>query len=277
LFEFYFLQKLGMKNIWRYSHQTISRELLNNTFKWKNCPCCEDQGLFSSDRESYSHGVQFSRYLSIFVCETCGWWLVCRETVEDLSCGESWETPWQKVWATGAALEIFSDFPDRKSLIDLQSEIQDHLNGSGKSFSWGIFEDTTTAILRSMGYIARATAKSKDGGIDVILDHSKYGQIYTQVKHSKNKVGVRVLRELIGTMVLRGSTQGLLVTSSRFTQGLTKEQIMAESKGFSIELIDGERFLASLNLSTRTRPPKLDEVRDIAKPDILLFERQIEI
>jgi predicted Mrr-cat superfamily restriction endonuclease len=198
-------------------------------------------------------------------------------SIEDLSCGESWETPWRKVWATGSALEIFSKFPSQTDLILLKSEIQNHINGCGTSSSWDALEETTTAILRSMGYDARVTAKSKDGGIDVIVEHAKYGTIYTQVKHSKNKVGVRVLRELIGTMILGGSRSALLVTSSGFTQGVRKEKKIAECKGLLIELVDGEHFLSALKLSTRSQAPKLDEIRNIANPNILLIEEQIQI
>jgi HJR/Mrr/RecB family endonuclease len=132
-------------------------------------------------------------------------------------------------------------------------------------------------VLREFGYDARVTARSKDGGIDVIVDHNGYGDVYAQVKHTKNKVGVRVLRELVGTKAINGATNSLLVTSSQFTRGVTKEQTLAAQRGFVVELVDGSRLLASLNLAYRRSPPTVDEVMSIARPSVELIRDEVDI
>ncbi|MEZ5627388.1 MAG: restriction endonuclease [Rhodocyclaceae bacterium] len=106
--------------------------------------------------------------------------------------------------------------------------------------------------------------------------------VYAQVKHTKNKVlgsedGVRVLRELIGTMAINGATNSLLVTSSGFTRGVTKEQALAAQRGFVVELVDGGRLLASLNLAYRLNPPTVTEVMAVAKPAVELIRDEVDI
>jgi len=179
--------------------------------------------------------------------------------------------------ATGAALRTFSPGPDEKQLVTLESEIKAHLNGTGPSVAWAALEDATKGIFREFGYQARVTARSKDGGIDVIVDHAEFGEVYAQVKHTKNKVGVRVLRELVGIMAINGATNSLLVTSSDFTRGVAKEQALAAKKGFIVELVDGSHLLASLNLTYRRAPPTLSEVADVAKPDVRLILEEVEL
>jgi HJR/Mrr/RecB family endonuclease len=162
-------------------------------------------------------------------------------------------------------------------LADLESEIEAHLLSSGTSTAWAVMEDVTKGVFREFGYQARVTARSKDGGIDVIVDHTDHGEVYAQVKHTKNKVGVRVLRELIGTMAINGATNSLLVTSSHFTRGVTKEQSLAAERGFMVELVDGRRLLTSLNLTYRRTPPTVADVMAIAKPSVNLIHEEVDL
>ncbi|MCW0080577.1 restriction endonuclease [Burkholderia pseudomallei] len=159
----------------------------------------------------------------------------------------------------------------------LEDEIKAHLFGRGSSTAWAALEDATKGVFREFGYDARVTARSKDGGIDVIVDHDDHGEVYAQVKHTKNKVGVRILRELIGTMVINGATNSLLVTSSRFTRGVTQEQALAAQRGFVVELVDGNELLASLNLTYRRSPPTVDEVMAVARPTVELIRDEVDI
>ncbi|WP_157651618.1 restriction endonuclease [Burkholderia ubonensis] len=195
----------------------------------------------------------------------------------DSSCGSVPGRALRDVTATGAALKTFSPGPDDSQLTVLESEIEAHLLGHGTSRAWATLEDVTKGVFREFGYDARVTARSKDGGIDVIVDHAELGDIYTQVKHTKNKVGVRVLRELVGTMAINGATNSILVTSSGFTRGVTKEQALAAQRGFVVELVDGSHLLASLNLTYRRTPPSIVEVLDVAKPNVKLISEEVDL
>ncbi|AZC48417.1 hypothetical protein C4K35_0812 [Pseudomonas chlororaphis subsp. piscium] len=263
--------------IWQYSSHTQSAPLLTSVFHNNTCPCCaQSPHLRISDRKDESDGRRYSEYIKVMRCELCGWWFVSRDTW-DSSCGSVPDRALRSLTATGAALRTFSPGPDDIQLALLESEIESHLLRHGASEAWAQLEDVTRGVLREFGYDARITARSKDGGIDVIVDHSTLGDIYAQVKHTKNKVGVRVLRELIGTMAINGATNSLLVTSSRFTRGVTKEQALAAQRGFVVELVDGSRLLSSLNLTYRRTPPTLSEVMDAAKPNIQLIYEEVEL
>lgn len=86
-----------------------------------------------------------------------------------------------------------------------------------------------------------------------------------------------MLRELVGTMAINGAMNSLLVTSSGFTRGVTKEQALAAQRGFIVELVDGGQLLASLNLTYRRAPPTLTEVMDVARPNVQLIWEEAEL
>jgi len=263
--------------IWNYGNQTQSAPLLSAVFGSSACPCCKDNPALSiSDRKDESDGYRYSEYFKVMRCESCGWWFASRDQW-DSSCGSVPDRAIRILSATGAALHKFSPGPDEQQLAVLETEIEAHLIGHGSSTSWATLEDVAKGVFREFGYEARVTAKSKDGGIDVIVDHNEHGDVYAQVKHSKNKVGVRVLRELIGTMAIHGATNSLLVTSSHFTRGVTKEQALAAQRGFVVELVDGARLLASLNLVYRRSPPTVTEVMTVATPTTELIRNEVDI
>jgi len=272
---------LGVKpmssRIWQYGSQTQSAPLLSAVFGSSACPCCKGAPALSiTDRKDESNGRRYSQYIKVMRCESCGWWFASHDQW-DSSCGSLPDRAIRILSATGSALRTFSPGPDEHQLALLESEIQAHLLGQGSSTAWAVLEDVTKGVFREFGYDARVTARSKDGGIDVIVDHDEHGDVYAQVKHTKNKVGVRVLRELIGTMAINGATNSLLVTSSDFTRGVTKEQALAAQRGFVVELVDGGRLLASLNLTYRLNPPSITEVMAVAKPTVELIRDEVDI
>ncbi len=263
--------------IWQYGSQTQSAPLLSAVFGNSACPCCKDSPSLSvTDRKDESDGRRYSQYIKVMRCESCGWWFASNDTW-DSSCGSLPNSAIRVLTATGAALRTFSSGPDEQQLAALESEIEAHLLGRGSSTAWAALEDVTKGVFREFGYDARVTARSKDGGVDVIVDHNDHGDVYAQVKHTKNKVGVRVLRELIGTMAINGATNSLLVTTSHFTRGVTKEQALAAQRGFVVELVDGGRLLASLNLAYRRSPPTITEVMAVAKPTVELIRGEVDI
>ncbi len=72
-----------------------------------------------------------------------------------------------------------------------------------KRLSHQEFEDFTAALLRALGYQARVTQYSQDGGVDVIAHRDSLGveppQIKVQCKHHTGTVGAPDVQQLIGT------------------------------------------------------------------------------
>lgn len=91
--------------------------------------------------------------------------------------------------------------------------------------SWQDFELLIGEHFRRGGYSVRETAGGADRGVDLILN--KDGATYfAQCKQWKAyKVGVKIVRELLGVMFSRGSTGGFVVTrenSPKMRSGLRK-------------------------------------------------------
>jgi Restriction endonuclease len=253
------------RSIWNYPTNTESVPLLKRIFLNPFCPCCKQQPLLTpTDKQSQSNGSTYSEYLQVVICSECGWWFISKDSWSSY-CDDR-DRAFRNVYATGAALARYPALLDSEQITLLCNEVKQHLSGKGVSKAWDAMEDATLMILKEFGYQARATARSKDGGVDIILDHPVKGTVYVQVKHSKNKIGVEILRELVGTMCIRGINDALLVTSSGFTRGVQRERNSASNAGKIVELIDGEHFIAALNLSSKIHTPKLDEILTIAQP-----------
>jgi restriction system protein len=83
--------------------------------------------------------------------------------------------------------------------------------------SWSDFELLVGEHFKRQGYKVQETTGGADGGIDLLLEKSgeKY---FVQCKQWKAyKVGVKIIRELLGVMVGGGATGGFVVTSGQFT------------------------------------------------------------
>jgi len=86
------------------------------------------------------------------------------------------------------------------------------------------------------------TSKSKDGGIDGVINEDKLGleKIYIQAKrYNENKVREKDIRNFIGAM--SGDTnKGVFVTTSAFDDSAVKK---AHDAHHSIILIDGHKLV----------------------------------
>jgi restriction system protein len=111
--------------------------------------------------------------------------------------------------------------------------------------TWREFEMLVGEWFRRQGYAVTETGGGADGGIDLIL--TKAGETYlVQCKQWKAyKVGVTIVRELLGVMVTWGAAGGYLVTSGVFT-----DEARRFAEASNIALIDGEK-LARLLSETR--------------------------
>lgn len=118
------------------------------------------------------------------------------------------------------------------------------------------FEQVVVDLLNAMGYggaeqRGQRIGRSGDGGVDGVIDQDALGlsQIYVQAKRyaADNAVQRPELQGFIGALAGRGASQGVFVTTSRFSQGARD---YAESIPQRIVLIDGPR-LAELMIQYR--------------------------
>jgi hypothetical protein len=84
------------------------------------------------------------------------------------------------------------------------------------------FEELVAELFDKEGYKVTMTKETRDGGKDIlIIEHKRIGNfiIYVECKrHSMNNpIGVRLVRELFGTVIADRATAGVLITSSYFS------------------------------------------------------------
>ena len=113
-----------------------------------------------------------------------------------------------------------------------------------KRVEWRRFEEICAAYFEARGFAVQVTGSRPDGGADIalcavgsaapsILVHCKAWDAY--------RVGIKALRELRAAMVAAGMSEGVLVTSGRFTH-----DAVAFASKENIHLIDGAALLGKL-------------------------------
>lgn len=143
-------------------------------------------------------------------------------------------------------IEIKSSSP--QDLIDsgfsaIELQIKSDLLERLKDIDPYYFEKVILILLKEMGYgDFIETSKSKDGGIDGIINEDKLGleKIYIQAKrYNENKVREKDIRNFIGAM--SGDTnKGVFVTTSSFDDSAVKK---ARNAHHTIILIDGTKLV----------------------------------
>jgi restriction system protein len=110
-------------------------------------------------------------------------------------------------------------------------------------------EDVVASVYRGLGFHARVTGRTRDGGIDVVLDGDNGETIGVQVKRYKDTVRVDQIRAFVGALVEGHFTKGIFITTSAFTKGAPQCTAKVAERGIAIELLDSDRFYAALDIS----------------------------
>jgi restriction system protein len=122
----------------------------------------------------------------------------------------------------------------KRRLLDSQKGID-----SIRALGWREFEELVGEAYRRQGYaVVENTTAGPDEGIDLVLKKDG-GLVLVQCKQWKStKIGVNIVRELLGVMTAKHATSGILITSGVFTQ---------EAKNFAadkpIDLVEGSQLL----------------------------------
>jgi len=93
-----------------------------------------------------------------------------------------------------------------------------------RQLTWEQFEVLVKELLQAEGWSVNLTTQGADKGIDLIARRS--GQTkYVQVKHyhPDNKIGVTVIRQIIGASSRESNAKAMVVTASSFTKPALEE------------------------------------------------------
>lgn len=135
--------------------------------------------------------------------------------------------------------EEVDDSPDEPRASRIERHTRDFvLNALHRQINHQDFEEFTADLLRTLGYQARVTAYSQDGGIDVIAHNDPLGieppQIKVQCKHLTGSVGAPDVQQLAGT--LGHNDLGLFITLGTYTRDA--QNIERQRSG--LRLLNGE-------------------------------------
>ena len=245
--------------IWEYGDAVDNKDLIIQGLRVGYCPFCDTElkSLLSERRVKKRHGEarrggpwKQTKHLVVDVCPTCGWWRTLKRTST-----LDWTRRIRRRarrWFQGNIASL------RKLSIDDVStpleEIRAFLVAKYESrfdLHPKLFEETVASVFRDLGYQARVTAYSSDGGIDVVLDGPDKIEVGVQVKRYKDSIEVEQIRAFTGALLLGGYTKGIFVTTSQFQSGANKTTDLARLKGIPIELMDAGRFYDALRLAQR--------------------------
>ncbi len=150
------------------------------------------------------------------------------------------------IFGIGAVISFINQLKSKKLYGDVataKTKLDD--------ISWQEFEVLTGEHFRQQGYQVEDTGSGADGGVDLVL--RKNGEKYlVQCKHWKAyKVGVKLVRELLGVMVGKGATGGIMVTSGEFT--IDAKKFASEN---NIQMINGNVLNSIVAKSKRITDPR---------------------
>ena len=133
----------------------------------------------------------------------------------------------------------------------LQDQLVDDILDSISRISPDAFELLVVDLLENMGYgKGEAVGRSRDGGIDGIIDQDALGleKVYIQAKRWQTQVGEPEIRNFSGSLDARGASKGVFVTTSSFSASAQQTAITISAGSKFIRLINGPE-LAKLMLN----------------------------
>ncbi len=150
-----------------------------------------------------------------------------------------------RVEQTGAFKEEFYSEPDSTSheepnliIANIDDEIKRYLRKHPNKLyelSPRKFEELVASIFKDLGFDVELTQATRDGGRDIIA-HIR-NAVCSYLTHieckryaSDNKVGVGIIREVIGVHNIRRATKSIIVTTSFFSGDAIREAQMMENQ-----------------------------------------------
>lgn len=216
------------------------------------------------DDEDESGGFESRTYE---VCPLCGWILVV------------WESGLFGVFGCGCYGSALREFNINDREVSL-AELGTHLKGAFSdiyTLSWERFEDLVADVFkRNHGGQVIQTLRSADGGADVILLSHDGTSIDTVVECKRfaqhRKVGVDLIRQMVGVCVDWQTAHAIIVTSSGFTSNAVDLTARFRSHGFTIDLIGANELLLLLKSYNQELPP-LTKLSIGDRQDLILQNR----
>ncbi len=227
---------------------------INKFFKKRGyCPFCgKNMPIVFKNKRSNTIGEELWEFITIWECNTCGWWEYSYKFSEELDLGDEVST---KNWDTlrHGIVKKFN-ISDKQIPIDtLMSEIV-----KNQSVLYDInpykLEDIAKVVFSAYyNCEVKHVGKTGDGGTDLIIVQSD-DPILVQVKCRENPEHIELvkgIREFVGTMYIEDAHKGIyLSTAKEFSRGCkkTSEQLLSNRKFDTFDLVNYEKFCSMLGV-----------------------------
>jgi restriction system protein len=106
--------------------------------------------------------------------------------------------------------------------MDKSGYSYDELCGLIKTMTGFEFEKFCCIVFKELGYTAKLTQKTNDGGKDIILYNEEEGYTYVECKRWEGTVGREVLQKLVGSATGDGIDNMLCITTGRYNSNATE-------------------------------------------------------
>jgi restriction endonuclease Mrr len=118
------------------------------------------------------------------------------------------------------------------------------------------FEVFVAEIYRGLGYQVSQTKKTRDGGVDLFIEKTIDGMRHhyiVQCKHTqkkRKKIGVSFIRDLMGVIIDKTATAGILVTNALFSRDALEFANRHASRLFCVDVFDLRKLMLRYLIAT---------------------------
>lgn len=230
--------------VWIYKDADTRSDLSRDIVTSRTCIYCTTPMKVIQENHSVApSGIDEITFI-VRLCRMCGWWTKQRYVITYF---EPFDT---SAYSDGAIGSLYNLDVSNQSIPieEIRSYLAVKYDERFNIDPWR-FEEVVASVYKDLGYYARVTARSGDGGIDVVLDGPNSKVIGVQVKRYKDKIKVEQIRSFVGALYLKRMTRGIFVTTSGFQSGADNAAQLSSSRGIPIELVDAQRFYQALGIA----------------------------
>lgn len=170
-------------------------------------------------------------------------------------------------------LKQFNINSDGVGIDELGAHLKSHFSDI-YALEWRRFEELAEDVFKNQGFETVLTCPSNDGGADVLLLERRSDRIQAIVECKKysasRKVGVSLVRNLVGAAVEWDTRQAFLVTTSDFTRGAKLAAKSFRNKGYAISLVGSTELLSALGVYNVSLP-RLEDLTKEKFHDIIQY------
>ena len=238
-----------------------------------NCPVCKSP-MSNHFQESHYDKSSYNKEWK-HKCYLCGWFInSCESKYVDFCGGD------ENAYEDSYSMSLLKELPINSFELEI-AEVATYLKTNHSdiySLSWWSFEKLIHDIFCHHGYNAVLTQKTHDDGADILIYNKVGTNLISIVECKKNsaarKVGVHVLRALVGASIEWNVKKVYLATSSDFTSGSRKMAIDYKKNGYEIDLLAASEIFNMLEVYNENLPPLQEmtkEIRnDLLKKNLLI-------